>query len=124
MSYNANLNTYTFERVEQLIDKGFPCNIESYPIAMGNGELKKGTVVAFNSAGAVVEYDPDGEDPVNKPFGVLANNVDTDNQDVAPVIVFGRLHRKAMLVKGEPISDELFASLRREFRSLGIYIAD
>ena len=111
MAYNAKLGTQTFKEIT-VIDYTHPPVVWDFPVATGQGELAPGTVVALNSAGAVVPYDPDGAAPENDPIGVLIMRVNTDDEDVAPVLIHGCAVRKHVTVGGNPISDADVAKLR------------
>jgi len=56
MAFNANLGTQTFKE-STVIDYTHPPVVLSFPVAMGQGELGPGTVLALNEAGAVVPYE-------------------------------------------------------------------
>ena len=111
MAYDAKLGTQTF-RESTVIDHTHPPVVWDFPVATGQGELAPGTVVAFNAAGAVVPYDPNGAAPVNDPIGILTMRVDTDKEDVAPVLIHGCGVRKYVSVGGNPVDDETVAKLR------------
>ena len=113
MAFNANLGTQSFKEVT-VIDYTHPPVVLDFAVATGQGELFPGTVVALNEAGAVVPYDPEGTSPVNEPVGILTTRIDTENEDVAPVLVHGCAVRKYVTVKGNPVDDQTVRKLREK----------
>ena len=111
MAYQANWQGPSFT-TSTVVDWSSPAEVWDFPVATGQGTLEPGLVVAFNSAGAVVPYDPSGTAPVNDPIGVLTMRVDTDHEDVAPVLIHGRAVRRFVKVKNNPVDDATVAKLR------------
>lgn len=108
MAYNAKLGTQTFKE-STVIDYSHPPVVWDFPVATGQGELAPGTVVALNSAGAVIPYaTAAGVEPV----GILTMRVNTNEEDVAPVLIHGCAVRKYVTVGGDPVDDETVALLR------------
>lgn len=113
MAFKANLNSQTFKDVT-VIDYTHPPVVCDLPVESGQGELEAGLVVAVNADGKVVPYDPAGASPVNDPVGILITRVDTDNEDIAPVLMHGCAVRKSVSVNGNPCDENTVSLLRKK----------
>ena len=63
-----------------------------------NGTLAEGLVVAKDSNGDLVAYDPVGLAPLNTPVGILVHECDTTKDDAAVVLKHGTAVKSALLV--------------------------
>jgi len=113
MAFKANLNSQSFKDVT-VIDYTHPPVVCDLPVETGQGELEAGLVVAFNADGKVVPYDATAAAPVNDPVGILTTRVDTDNEDIAPVLMHGCANAKSVSVNGNPCDENTVLVLRKK----------
>ena len=106
MAVNGVIGTYersTFQST--VLAPGHDGVIRNVKVKTGQGVLKAGLLMAYNSDGKLVPYDPSASAPINSPVGVLAEDIDTDRTDVAPIVVHGTVWRTKLLVGSNPPSE-------------------
>lgn len=104
MVYDAKLGTQTFtEKV--VVDGTHPAIILAMKIKPNQGELKAGLIVALDTNGEVVPYNPTGQAPLNIPIGVLTVSIDTTKETVGSVLRHGTVVRKNLLVGNNPVAE-------------------
>lgn len=96
---------------------------EKLVIAEGAGDLKRGAVLAANSAGKYVLVDTDAGDPGDirrTPYAVLAHDADATSDDIeAMAYLSGHFNELALTFGGTDDADDHRAKLRE----LGIFLS-
>lgn len=103
MGINANLGTQTFIE-KNILDPLHPAIIRTMDAKANNGTLVQGLIVAKDSNGDIVAYDPVGADPLNDPIGILIKGIDTTKDTLANVLRHGTVV-KAEVILGDGSSD-------------------
>ncbi len=119
MPVKANIGTYTPPKPEETVysEERHPAVILSKSFKPGQGVLEKGTIVALDSNGLVVPYNPSATDSTATPVGVLVERLDTDKETVGNVLVHGVVYRERLKVAGGSVTaDDL-----NKLASIGIY---
>jgi len=94
-----------------------PPVIKTMKAKANNGTLSAGLVVAKDSNGDLVAYDPNGVAPLNEVVGVLAQDCDTATDDAALVLRHGTVVLGNLKVgTGDPGANDLAA-----LENLGIF---
>ena len=75
-----------------------PPVIKTMEAKADNGTLAMGLLVAKDANGDIVAYEPAGAAPLNACVGVLSQEIDTAEDDAAPVIRHGTVIRELLLV--------------------------
>ncbi len=94
-----------------------PAVILSKSIKAGQGVLERGTIVAVDSNGLVVSYNPSATDSTAEPVGVLIERIDTGKETVGNVLVHGVVFKERLVVAGGTVSEGDLAKLSK----IGIY---
>lgn len=115
---NAIIGTITSYQPEEIFTSEHPPVFMTMPVKANQDTLTRGTVVAKDSNGDVVPYDPSGAAPINTPVGVLNEDVDTTKETTAVVGVHGVVYGKRCNVKGSALS----ATDVEKLKNLGIYV--
>lgn len=95
-----------------------PPVIKTMKAKTANGILPAGLLVAKDSNGDIVAYDPEGEAPLNVSVGVLTQLLDTTTDDAAVVLVHGTVILEKLLVDTAVPTAEDIASLEAK----GIFV--
>lgn len=94
---NAVLGTLEYG-VSSVVSLIHPPVLKTMKAKANNGVLSAGLLVAKDSNGDLVAYDPGGASPLNVCVGVLAQSVDTATDDAAVVVRHGTVVREKLLV--------------------------
>ena len=116
MAFNANLGSQSFIE-KQIIDPTHPAVILSVALKADQDVLPSGSILAKDTNGDVVLYDPSATDSTANPIGVLCDDVDTASVQVGRVLKHGTVVKKAVLAKGSQAS----ASDLEKLEAIGIY---
>jgi len=119
MTVKANIGTYTPPKPEEAVysEERHPAVILSKSVKQGQGVLERGTIVAVDSNGLVVPYNPSATDSTAEPVGVLVERVDTSKETVGNVLVHGVVYRERLVVAGGSVTtDDL-----KKLESIGIW---
>ena len=119
MPVSGNIGAYIPPKPEEAVysEERHPAVILSKPVKAGQGVLEKGTIVALDSNGLVVPYNPSASDSTSNPVGILVERVDTDKETVGNVLVHGVVFRERLKVAGGSVS----ANDLQKLTSIGIY---
>ncbi len=91
-------------------DNVHPPVMKTMVALVDNGILKAGLILAKDSNGEIVPYDPADVATLKTPVGVLAHDIDTSTDDAAVVIVHGTVALDKLLVDtSAPDADDLAA---------------
>ena len=113
---NAVLGTLSYG-ASSVISLIHPPVIKTMKAKANNGTLSAGLLVAKDSNGDIVAYDPGGSSPVNVCVGVLAQDIDTTTDNAAAVVRHGTVVLEKLKVgAGAPNSAALAA-----LEALGIF---
>ena len=119
MAVSANIGVYQPYQPEDTVVSGHHSPIyKTKKVKTGQGVLDAGLIVAVDSNGEVVPYDPAGTAPVNEPVGVLVERCDTSKEDAAVVLVHGTVFRDR-LKKAD--GSALTADDEKALEAIGIY---
>ena len=113
MAIKANLGTQNLSvKVESVEHPSHPCVVIPMKVKQNQGVLKKGLIVGKDANGEIVPYDPNAKDangnplPESKPVGILTDDVNTDTDSVAMVIVHGTVFRERVFrADGNALTD-------------------
>ena len=126
MAVRGQISQYQFGEKPQVHSKNHPCIILDVSLPATLGQASQGTVIGIEKAtGNFVIYDPTAVDattgePLQEPYGVLIEDIDTAENTLAKVLVFGVVYRDAVNVNGSaPSADD-----EKALRSLNIYVVD
>uniref|UniRef100_A0A7C3I633 Head decoration protein n=1 Tax=Gracilinema caldarium TaxID=215591 RepID=A0A7C3I633_9SPIR len=113
---NAVLGTIDYG-ASSVISAIHPPVIKTMKAKTNNGTLAAGLVVAEDSAGDIVAYNPGGTAPLNEAVGVLVQDCDTTTDDGALVLRHGTVVLGKLKVgTSAPDADDLAA-----LEALGIF---
>jgi len=101
---SGNIGSYEFAKVEKVFASTHEPVILTMLVKPGQGTLERGTIVAKDGDGAVVPYNPSASDTTAVPVGVLVEDVDTDKETTANVLVHGVVFRERLKVAGGTVS--------------------
>ena len=119
MPVNGVIGTYVPPKPSEAVysEERHPAVILSKSVKQGQGVLERGTIVAVDSNGLVVPYNPSATDSTAEPVGVLVERVDTDKETVGNVLVHGVVYRERLVVAGGSVTaDDL-----KKLESIGIW---
>ena len=119
MPVNGVIGMYVPPKPEEAVysEERHPAVVLSKAVKSGQGVLEKGTIVAVDSNGLVVPYNPSATDSTAEPVGVLVERVDTDKETVGNVLVHGVVYRERLVVAGGSVTaDDL-----KKLESIGIW---
>lgn len=106
--------TYTTSSV---LSKIHPPVIKVMTAKADNGTLTEGLLVAKDSNGDIVAYEPAGDAPLDTCVGVLTQEIDTTKDDAAPVLVHGTAVQNKLVVGAvAPDADDIAA-----LEALGVF---
>ncbi len=94
---NAVLGTLEYG-ASSIVSLIHPPVLKTLKAKANNGVLAAGLLVAKDSNGDVVAYDPQGAAPLNVCVGVLAQEVDTSRDNAAVVLRHGTVVREKLRV--------------------------
>jgi len=119
MSVKGNIGTYNPPKPEEAVysEERHPAVILSKSVKQGQGILERGTIVAVDSNGLVVPYNPSATDSTGEPVGVLVERVDTGKETVGNVLVHGVVFRGRLVIAGGTVSEGDLTKLSK----IGIY---
>lgn len=113
---NAVLGTIEYG-ANGVVSQVHPPVLKTMKAKANNGTLSAGLVVAKDSNGDLVSYDPGGTAPVNAAVGVLVQDCDTATDDAAVVLRHGTVVLSKLKVgAGAPGATDLTA-----LESIGIF---
>lgn len=113
---NAVLGTIEYG-ANGVVSQVHPPILKTMKAKANNGILAAGLVVAKDSNGDIVAYDPGGTAPVNAAVGVLVQDCDTATDNAAVVLRHGTVVLSKLKVgSGSPDADDLAA-----LEALGIF---
>lgn len=92
-------------------DGNHPAVIRMVEFLSDNGTIKAGEIIAYDTNGKAVSYDPAAVDSKNIPVGVLTEDIDTTTDTAGMMAVHGTLVRAAITVKGASASDANISAL-------------
>ena len=120
MPVKGNIGTYTPPKPEEAVysEERHPAVILSKSVKQGQGVLERGTIVAVDSNGLVVPYNPSATDSTGEPVGVLVERVDTGKETVGNVLVHGVVFRGRLVIAGGTVSEGDLTKLSK----IGIYV--
>lgn len=106
---NAILST-TDKTYSSVIGGNHPPVLGTLKAKANNGILKEGLILAKDSNGDVVAYNPAGAAPLDTPVAVLVHELDTASDDAAVVIKHGTVVQAKLLVgSSAPDADDIAA---------------
>ncbi len=126
MAVIGQIGKHTFGELPQVHSKNHPCIILDVSLPATLGQVAQGTVIGIEKAtGNFVIYDPNAVDattgePLHEPYGVLIEDIDTAQNTLAKVLVFGVVYRDAINVNGNAPT----ATDEANLRALNIYVVD
>ncbi len=115
---NAIIGTVQTTQPQSIFSSEHPPVYMTMSVKANQDTLNRGTVVAKDSNGDVVPYDPSGTAPVNTPVGILIEDVDTTKETTAVVGVHGVAIGSRCNVKGSALA----AADIDKLKSIGIYV--
>ncbi len=93
-----------------VVSQVHPPVLKTMKAKANNGTLSAGLVVAKDSNGDIVAYNPGGTAPVNAAVGVLVQDCDTATDDAAVVLRHGTVVLSKLKVgAGSPVTTDLDA---------------
>ena len=125
MAVSGQIGSYSFGEKPQVHSKNHPCIILDVSLPNTLGQIAQGTVIGVDTtSGDFVVYDPTAVDangnPIHEPYGVLTEDIDTAQNTLAKILVFGVVYRDAINVNdGPPSADD-----EKALRNLNIYVVD
>jgi hypothetical protein len=107
MPISGNVGTYTPPKPEEAVysEERHPAVILTKSFKSGQGVLERGTIVALDSEGLVVPYNPSASDSTASPVGVLVERIDTDKETAGNVLVHGVVFRERLVIKDGSVSE-------------------
>jgi len=119
MPVNGVIGKYTPPKPSEAVysEERHPAVILSKAVKQGQGVLERGTIVAVDSNGLVVPYNPSATDSTAEPVGVLVERVDTSKETVGNVLVHGVVFRGRLVIAGGTVSEGDLTKLSK----IGIY---
>ncbi len=125
MAVIGQIGKHTFGELPQVHSKNHPCIILDVSLPSNLGQITQGTVIGIDTTnGNFVVYDPNAVDannnPIHEPYGVLIEDIDTAQNTLAKVLVFGVVYRDAINVNGNAPT----ATDEANLRALNIYVVD
>lgn len=100
----------------------FPIIVQQVEVASGQGVLLRGTVLGINSSTRLASpVDSSANDGTEKPFGILTDNVNTEDDNVVTTCyVSGLFNKSALIFGGSDTAD----THEERLRELGIYLKE
>jgi len=83
-----------------VIDDRHPAVVCFKKFKQDNGIIPAGEIVAADTNGDMVSYDPLAADSTNTPKGVCTQETDTSKNTISGVMIHGAVVAKALLTKG------------------------
>jgi len=85
---------------KSVIDGRHPAVVRIMEFLTENGVIPAGEIIAFDSDGKAVSYDPTGTAPLNAPIGVCTEEIDTAKDSAGNVLVHGCVLASSLLTLG------------------------
>jgi hypothetical protein len=103
---NGNVGSYEFPKIEKVYTNIHEPVILTMEIKEDQGTLQRGLIVARDTNGKVVPYNPGASDSTATPIGVLVEDVDTEKEITANVLVHGVVFRERLIVANADLTTD------------------